>query len=362
MGLLPKVAALAAMMLCSGVAQANDPPPRPIELAANDAFTHEHSKVQLPPALTGLPRTEAMENEPGQLHTSFKYASPDRGEQYIVVIYRDVGGGLPVWFDRERRRAESGKIGTATLHSARDFVPPGRTNFSGLLATYALAGKGYRSTGVALVPAGEWLVTLLAASRTLEPPELHGRIKAALAEIVWPKMDPAPAVVPIEPCTTALPLSGDAKPVAKDEEGHAQSVMGAMIDAKLMEPLRRVTDPPKWCRDSLELENAGVYRAHEQKDGYFLAVSDSGRGIRVRRNPVSLSRKETGGKGSDPERYEVQVTQMSNISTSGLLDRLPPPAQALAIVMERRFATTFLTWGEGRGRVIVHERAPKMRQ
>jgi hypothetical protein len=359
MGLLPKVAALAAMMACSGVAQAQGPPPRPIPLSATDSFTHEHSKVRLPPVLTGLPRTEANENEPDQLHTSLQYASPDRGEQYIVIIYRDVGGGLPVWFDRARRRAERGEIGAATLHWAGEFVPPGRTNASGLIATYALNGGAYRSSGVALVPVGEWLVTLWAVSRTRSPADLDSRIPAALAEIVWPKMGPAPAAVAVSACATPLPLSGDAKWVPKDEDSYAQTVMDAMADAKLMEPLRRATDPPKWCRDSIDLDNAGVYRADEQKDGYFLALNDSGRGIRVRRNAVTTTRQKAANSNSHSEPYQVQAIQMSRIGTSGLLDRLPPPAQAFAIFMERRFATSFRTWGEGKWQVIVHEGGSK---
>jgi len=362
MGLLPKVAALAAMMLCSGAAQAQDPPSRPIELAAKVPFTHQHSKVQLPAVLAGLPRIQAMENEPDQLHTSFLYASPDRGEQYIVIIYRDVGGGLPVWFDRARRRAERGEIGTAALHWAGEFVPPGRTNASGLLATYALTGGSYRSSGVALVPAGEWLITIWAASRTRSPAELDALIPKALAEIVWPKMDPAPAAVPVAACTSSLAFSGEAKPVPRDEDSFAQSFMGAVLDAKLMEPLRRVTDPPRWCRDSIGLDNAGVYRADEQKDGYFLAVNDSGRGVRVRRNAVTTSGQRAANSKAHDERYEVQMTQMSRISTSALLDRLPPPAQALAIVMEDRFATTFRTWGEGKWQVVAHEAPPKVRR
>ncbi|HEX8225296.1 MAG TPA: hypothetical protein VF605_15895 [Allosphingosinicella sp.] len=361
MGHVAKAAALAAMMLCSGgVARAQDPPPRPLELSATAAFTHEHSRVELPPVLRGLPRIEARENEPGQLHISFQYASPDRGEAFIVIIYRDVGGGLPVWFDRARRRVERGaEIGAATLHRAGPFFPPRRTNASGLLATYGLAGKGYRSSGVALVPAGEWLVTLWAASRTEYPPELEARLKAALFEIVWPEMEPAREVDSIAACTTALAFPREAEPVPRDKESFARSYMGAVVDAKLIEPLRRVADPPRWCRDSIELDNAGVYRADEQTDGYFLAINDSGRGIRVRRNGVSLSDQRASNRKDQSERYEVQAIQMSKISTSSLLDRLPPPAQALAIVMERRLEITFLTWGEGRGRVVAHEAPPK---
>lgn len=362
MGPLPKSAALATMMLCSGAAKAQDPPPQPIELSANDAFTHEHSKVRLPPVLTGLRRFKAMENEPGQLHISLQYASPDSGESFIVILYRDVGGGLPVWFDRARRRAERGEIGTATLHAAGEFVPPGRTNASGLLATYALAGKGYRSTGVAIVPAGGWLVTLWAASGTRSPVELDARIKAALAEIVWPKMDPAPDVIPVAACTSALALSGAAKPLPKTPNNVSETLMVAMKEAMAIKqsPKEEAKLPqPKWCRDPIELDNAGVYRADEQTDGYFLAVSDSGRGGHVRRRPEPLPRSGKKGRAG-PTRYEVRSVQMSLISASVPLDRLPPPAQALPIVSKGPFLFSVYTWGERKGSIGYHDDSLKI--
>ena len=214
MGLPAKTAALAAIMLWVGAAQAQAQGPRPLELGAGAAFKHRHSKVQLPPVLAGLPRTKAMEYEPDQLDTMSEYASSDVAEAYTVYIYRNVAGGLPVWFDRARQMVERrNALGSATLHSAGEFVPPGRANASGLLATYALTGMKYRSTGVALVPVGEWMIKLRASSQSLSPAELEVRMKAVLAEIVWPKkMVPAPAAVPVARCATELALSGDAKP------------------------------------------------------------------------------------------------------------------------------------------------------
>lgn len=353
MGLLPKVAAFAVLTLCSGVARAQDPPPRPIALPSNAPFTHEHSKIALPPTLGGLPRTEALENEPHQLHTSFKYISPQSGDAYIVIIYRDVGGGLPVWFDRARGRMERGEIGSATLFGAGPFVPPGRANASGLLATYVLTGKGYRSGGVALVPSGEWLITLLAASSSRSPADLEGRIKSALAEIAWPKTNEAPVAVPVEACASTLAFSGDAKPLRRDQSSVAVTAMAAILRVKLLQLIERA-QPPRWCRDSSELGSAGVYRADEQEDGYFIAINDSGRGLRVGRNTVTLTSEGKDASNDQPERFDVQLTQMSNLSVSGLLDRLPPPAQAMTILKERRFAVTVGTWGEIEGQTLLH--------
>ncbi|HYG47187.1 MAG TPA: hypothetical protein VD846_04510 [Allosphingosinicella sp.] len=356
MGPIAKAAALAAMMLCIGAAQAQPQGPRPIELSAKAAFNHRHSKVQLPPVLAGLPRTKAMELEPDQLDTISEYATSDLSESYTVYIYRNVAGGLPVWFDGARRMIERrAELGVATLHSAGEFVPPGRANASGLLATYGVAGTNYRSSGVALVPVGEWLIKLRASSRSLSPAQLDARMKAALAEIAWPdKMAPAPEAVAVAPCATSLALSGDAKPVGKDDESGAAMLVGALLGQGGADEKPSDQPPPatRWCRDSIELPEAGVYRADERKDGYFLAIADAGRGISVGPSAAHLliqADKEKPGR----ERYEVRLILLSQTMASTLLDRLPPPAQALAIAKEGRFATSFGTWGEGKGRLTI---------
>ena len=49
----------------------------------------------------------------------------------------------------------------------------------------------------------------------------------------------------------------------------------------------------------------------------------------------------------------MRLILLAQTMTSPLFDRLPPPAQALAIVEEGRFATSFGTWGKGKGQLTV---------
>jgi hypothetical protein len=363
MRLLAKAAALAAMMLCPGVAQAQTP--RAIELSARAAFKHRHSKVQLPPVLAGLPRTRAMEYEPDQLDTLSEYAAPDLSETYTVYIHRNVAGGVPVWFDRARAMIEQRTtLGAPTLHSAGAFVPPGRGNASGLLATYAVAGKGYRSTGLAMVPAGEWLIKMRVSSHSLSPAELEARMKSALAEIAWPKKPaPAPDAAPVADCATGLALTGDAKPAEKDESSGAEMLVGALMGQ--MGAIREapgqaaVPTATRWCRDPIELADGAVYRADEQADGYLIALGDAGRAVSAGRNAAQILLDSAGEKKAGGGRYEVRLIFLAQTMSSPLLDRLPPPAQALAIAKEGRFATSFGTWGKGKGQLTLGPEALK---
>jgi hypothetical protein len=352
------------MIFLGAAAAAQAQGPRPVELPAKAAFKHRHSKVQLPPILAGLPRVRALEYEADQLDTMSNYATSDLGEVYTVYIYRSVAGGLPVWFDRARQMLEHRtELGTATLNSAREFVPPGRSNASGLLATYATAGQSYRSTGVALVPVGEWLVKLRASSRTLAPGELEARMKGALAEIVWPKkMTPAPAASPVAACATPLTLSGEAKPAAKDATSDGAMMFGALIGqmgAMVESPKQPVPPSVRWCRDPIEVPDGNIYRADEQTDRYLIALSDAGRAISVGPNAGQLLIGAAEAEEPGGERYEVRLILLAQTMTSGLLDRLPPPSQALAIVGERRFATAFGTWGKGKGQITISSEAMK---
>ncbi|HEX8225295.1 MAG TPA: hypothetical protein VF605_15890 [Allosphingosinicella sp.] len=359
MGHVAKAAALAAMIFCLGTAQAQGS--GPVELPANSTFKHRHSKIELPRALAGLPRSRGLEYEADQLDTMSEYATPDLSEAYSVYIYRNVAGGVAVWFDRARSMLEQRTtLGTPSRHGAGAFVPPGRANASGLIATYALAGKGYRSTGLAMVPVGEWLVKMRASSHTLSPPELEARMKAVLGEIAWPKnMAPAPDASPVVACATGLALTGDAKPAEKDEASGAAMLVGALLGqmGAIEEPAGKAAAPApvttRWCRDSTELPEGAVYRAGEQADSYLIALGDAGRAVSAGRNAGQLLLEGADDKKPGGDRYEVQLILLAQTMTSALLDRLPPPAQALALVKEGRFATSFGTWGKGKGQITV---------
>jgi hypothetical protein len=292
-----------------------------------------------------------------------EYAAPDLGEPYSVYIHRNVAGGVPIWFDRARSMIEQRTtLGTPTLHSAAAFVPPGRANASGLLATYALAGKAYRSTGLAMVPVGEWLIKMRASSQTLPPSELEARMKSALAQIVWPtKMaaapTAAPTAAPVAACATGLAVSGDAKPAAKDESSGGEMLLGALIGqmAAMKEPPKRAEPPiaTRWCRDPVQVPGGAVYRADGQVDGYLIALGDAGPAVSAGRSAGRLILEAVEEKKAGGDRYEVQLIFLAQTMTSGLLDRLPPPGQALDIVKEGRFATAFGTWGKGKGKITL---------
>ena len=352
-------AAVAALIL-TGSAAAQAQSPQPLKVSAKAAFKHRHSKLQLPPTLAGLQRSRVVEMEADQLDVAADYGSVDQGEVYTLYLFRNVAGGVPVWFDRARWMIEHRDVyGSAVLRGADPaFVPPGQSASTGLAASYDLDGKNFRSTAVAIVPLGEWLVKVRASSKTLSATDLDARMKAALAELRWPSSVPAgPAAAAVVPCTTGLSLSGDAKAV-RDEDSGASALIGALLGSAMAETVATETvtpaTAPRWCRDSITLENAGVYRADEQTDGYLIAFGDAGRAARVGPS-VGLQLfqpEEEEGKGK--RRWSVEVVLLPRTLTSGSYDRLPPPAQALKIANEGPFASSAPTWGKGKREIELN--------
>lgn len=345
------VGAACILIALDGAAHAEAP--RTIDVSATSVFKHRHAKVELPPTLAGLPRTTVRELEADQLDVVADYSMPDRAEVYTVYVFRNVAGGLPVWFDRARWMIEHrGELGTATAReSEAAFAPPGRNNASGLIATYELAGKGYRSTGVALLPLDGWYVKLRASSSSLSAAALEARMKASLAEIGWPrKMAPAAVAAPVSRCATTLSLNGEAKPVEGGDQAGASALMDAILGvaaASQAKP-RGAAPPPqtKWCRDSAEVGGGGVYRADEQKDGYLLALSDAGRALWAGRSEGQLLLQPDEKEKRDKPAYTVKLLLLAQTLTSRPFDRLPPLDQALRIARERSFATSISTWGK----------------
>lgn len=350
---------VAAALLSGSQAGAQARQTGEIRLKRGAPLAHAHSKLQFPPAVGSLTRGRAQEYEAGQLDMSVDYSSPSPKEFYTIYIFRRVTGGVPVWFDRARLMLEeSDALGRPALHRMSTFVPPGRTNESGLIATYDLTGKTYRSTGLALVPFGDWYVKLRASSTSLGAGELEGAMKAALSQIGWPKkMGFAAAAAPVEACRKPLSFNGEAKRVEGEDAG-ATSMLDAIIGLAAVQAKPKATiREPRWCRDPVKVEGGGVYRADEDADRYLLAVADAGRGIGVGRSVGQLLLAEDGQPPKS--HYTVDLVLMSETRTSAPYDRMPTPAQALAIVNEGRFATAVPTFGKAKGNIIISDQAIK---
>ncbi|MBY8822349.1 hypothetical protein [Sphingomonas colocasiae] len=318
--------------------------PQEIRLSAKKAFKHKHSGLEVPPMLDGIARSNITALEDDQLDTFIRFDRPDASEGITVYIYREVGNALPVWFDRARWAIETRAqlYGTPRrINEKLTFTPPGRSGDAGMIAIYMPSTGAYQSTGVALVPMGEWLVKIRYSSGTIAPDALAERIRGVLAALRWPgKLDDAPPAIPVEPCATSLPAQARSHPAPGDG---ASNLAGAMMSLPSLTGQFRAkgAPPPRWCRDDGVEPKGNVYRPDDASDRYLIALSDAGRGISVRPDGFA-GLIEPDAKPS----WRIEMLDLSRITAFASQDRLPPPSQAIEIVRSGDYVTRTSTWGK----------------
>ena len=334
---------LIAAILIAGAAPAfAQTKAEPLATRADKPFKHDNSGITLPVTVLRFPRNEGQEYVKPQLDVAFRYFPADTSEEVSVYIYRVTSGAPSLWFDVSRDSVEQrASFGRKTrFEMPLTFTPPGQATASGLKAAWTLSDAPYRSTALAIVPVGEWLVKMRYSATTLETASLVRRLDDVIAAIGWPgKIKPAPAAAAIADCTRPLKLDGTSKPVKADGAS-------ALIDAMMTANVRDKKDkeetkeavPVAWCRDRAVKAPASVYRPAESEDSYLLAFTDSGQAVWAR---PSLS----GLLGSGKESWAVSIVLPGETTNYPGRDRLPEPAE-LSKIIDGQITSRVSTWGK----------------
>ncbi|MCW3847970.1 hypothetical protein OF829_12040 [Sphingomonas sp. LB-2] len=252
-----------------------------IEVPANAGWKHGETGLILRSRITGIPRGMIVDNSASELDVMAQYESPD-GQTYITVyIFRPALASVPVWFDRSEtallHRDIYGNIKPAS-DAPTAFAPPRGTVASGLRRIYA-PGKGFRSTGLAMMPLGKWLVAVRVSSNAVGTDGLDAKLSEVIAGIGWPEgVAEGPAAAPIAPCAQPLAYAKRARMRKPDmADGLMGSTMMMIDDPKLGMP----ADPKVYCRDLPPQPAYGVYRAPDATNSYVMAVGDAGIAVRI---------------------------------------------------------------------------------
>jgi hypothetical protein len=109
-----------------------------------------------------------------------------------------------------------------------------------------------------------------------------------------------------------------------------------------------------WCRDGQHSGSFGVYRADGARDAYLIAIGDAGRAVRVGRSGGALVLSEINKDRSGPKAWSVSLIELGRTLTSADYNRLPPPAQAIAIAQNGRFVSSTPSWGTGNRTITIN--------
>ncbi len=346
---------IAAILLLAGIAvpAMAQNGHQPIESRADRPYRFRHSKLAVPPTLDGMPRVGVRQLGTGELDV---YAMYERGPDAITVYnYRDVVGGIPVWFDRARAAVEERAqlYGTATSAGAPvAFTPPGQRSASGLIGAWTVTKPPYRGTALAILPMNGWLVKIRYSSTTLDGPALLARMPAVLAALDWPRtIAAAPVATPVANCATPLAFPATAEPLRDTEALKMAAVASGLVaGAATAKREQAVATPVAWCRDPAPVQVGAAYRANGDADAYLLAFSDSGRGAWVGRD--TIGEELARSKGTSLRQWSINVYDMDKIIAYPPMTALPRPDQVLTAMNGPSMSST-TTFG-GRPQVSIN--------
>ncbi|HEY0622268.1 hypothetical protein [Sphingomonas sp.] len=326
---------IAAMLLASAAPALAQTGPAPLATDTTRPFTHANSGITLPERLADLQRTGAREYVAPQLDVLFTYKDAER-EELSVYIYRVTSGVPAVWFEQAVRpisdRPAFQRMTDIDLPVA--FALPGRSVASGMRAAWTVSDSAVRSTALALVPVGDWLVKFRYSSTTHEAASLVRRLDAMIAGLGWPATAAdVPAAARIEDCATPLRIDGASKPAPQE----GASMLGDALLASLTGTADR--KPVAWCRDRTVKSPVPIYRPAGTDNSYLAALSDSGHAVWVRPGMSGLV------AGNRKPSWAVSIVLAGETVNYAARDRLPPPAQ-LSEILKTKAVSRIATWGK----------------
>ncbi|QDX26691.1 hypothetical protein FPZ54_12175 [Sphingomonas suaedae] len=338
----------AVILLLASPTHAQDKPGT-IEVRDGMPFRHDHSGFAFPTELIGLKRAPGTELVKPQLDLFFSYRAPDEAEEVSVYLYRVKSGSPSQWFDVSRLTVQDREAyGRKTpLSEPVTFVPPGQSRPSALRIAWTLSEGPFRSTVLALIPMGEWLVKIRHTAKSIEAASLQRRTEAAIAALGWPEqIVPAADAVPVATCTDALALKGSSKPARTNGAGTLLDAMMAQMEgggaAKKDERLtpEEGASPVQWCRDDAVKSPLRLYRPVGTRDTYLMAASDAGLAIWVRPGMSGLLDKENAART-----WAVSVVRAGDTINYAPRDRLPLPTE-IGKILEGNATSRVSTWGK----------------
>lgn len=300
---------------------------RALSVPATSAWQHAKTDLILPPKLAGYPRTAISDATTTELDISASFTAPDQSTFITVYLFRPALMSVPVWFDRAEvqilNRSQFGAV--RPISDAQAFVPPRAKIASALRRTYR-PDKNYRSTALAILPLGDWLVAVRLSSTQLEPADAEARLGEVIDAIRWPQSVPeSVAAVPVLPCPSALAYARKAKLIAPDM---SSTLMGALLagvaDDVRADPKAQAASVPL-CREQPGQPEYGVYRAPAAQDSYVVALGDAGRVVNV---SPSLSGLVDGKRKG----YALALGDLGSTLIYPDFDKLPSPEAAVTAV------------------------------
>jgi len=281
-----------ALCVCSTSASAQ---PENLDIEVQADWVHEPTGLRLPPTIRDFVRDRIARYAAGDSNIGSTYFSPDDDEVLSIYVYRSGSYDVSMMADAAiEAMFKNENLGTIDRQSVQ-FATFGAADIgeqSGVRATFEVDGP-YRSTGLALFRAGNWLIKMRLSSKSVDAQSLDRQL--ALLASGMPLSEPALKAAPayrILPC-------GDVErsPVAARRRLEmADWVMATMVvsaafvesvDEDMPTKAEEGSAPAKLCRDGASRPGRMLYREDATKKPRAIVFGDAGAVSHV--GPMGLS-------------------------------------------------------------------------
>ncbi|PAX09357.1 hypothetical protein [Sphingomonas lenta] len=244
--------------------------------AARADWRHELSGVTVPDVVGDMCRGAERRVEQDGSDIFVQYGTD--AEPATLYVYRSSHPNPALWFERTRI-AMLGNVGAFDGSAApRPFTLGLAGAPNGLRGAFALPGRPWKSTAVAIAQHGEWLVKARVTSQTLDPAGAAKRMDALLAAIRFadaPKSASLPLTAPAA-CADAATFAG--KPTTDDKLRGTGAAVGVVALAEAHGAVSGLAGKPdEWCREEVgELAKAVTYYRKRDGSAWTALLGDAG--------------------------------------------------------------------------------------
>ncbi|MEO9463047.1 MAG: hypothetical protein ABJ242_09950 [Marinomonas sp.] len=276
-----KLVRLAGFLLIGGIATPALAEPETVEIAEDADWSHQWTAMRFPAHWGDFQREQIIQFQERESDISARYLDA-AGDVLSIYIYRPGLANAPIWHDRALvgMGANDVMFGSDGVQGKRSatFAPNGSKVESGLLTVLTSNGD-FRSTGLAIYQAGEWLVKVRLSSRRLDPEGLEELLRKVLRTM--PKLENygKDAAYLIEPCLDEVQYTNAERFKPDPDAGPSDALGSAMmtlLGGDVLAEAETGKSAQPYCREGNGGSQGSVYRRPGEQESYIIAFGDSG--------------------------------------------------------------------------------------